>query len=44
MRIAVTYKDGQVFQHFGRSEFFKIYDVKDGQIITTVIIYIIYIF
>ena len=38
MRIAVTYKDGQVFQHFGRSEFFKIYDVKDGQIITTVII------
>ena len=34
MRIAVTYKDGQVFQHFGRSEFFKIYDVKEGQIIS----------
>ncbi len=38
MRIAITYKDGDVFQHFGRSEFFKIYDVKDGQIITTAII------
>ena len=38
MRIAVTYKDGQVFQHFGRSEFFKIYDVKEGQIISSVII------
>jgi len=38
MRIAITYKDGQVFQHFGRSEFFKIYDVKDGEIITTAII------
>lgn len=38
MRIAVTYKDGQVFQHFGRSEFFKIYDVKDGEVVTTAII------
>ena len=38
MRIAVTYKDGQVFQHFGRSEFFKIYDVQNEQIISTVII------
>ena len=32
MKIAVTYKDGEVFQHFGHSEQFKIYDVKDGQI------------
>ena len=23
MRIAVTYKDGEVFQHFGHSEQFK---------------------
>ncbi len=33
MRIAVTYSDGEVFQHFGHSEQFKIYDVEDGKII-----------
>lgn len=30
MRIAVTYEDGNVFQHFGRTENFKIYEVADG--------------
>ena len=28
MRIAVTYKDGEVFQHFGHSEQFKLYDTE----------------
>lgn len=32
MRIAVTYENGQIFQHFGHTEQFKIYDVEDGQI------------
>lgn len=32
MRIAVTYENGEVFQHFGHTEQFKIYEVKDGQI------------
>lgn len=32
MRIAVTYENGQVFQHFGRTEYFKIYDVEDKEI------------
>ena len=32
MRIAVTYEDGKVFQHFGHTEQFKIYDVEDGKI------------
>lgn len=32
MRIAVTYENGQIFQHFGHTEFFKVYDVTDGQI------------
>ena len=27
MRIAVTYENGQIFQHFGHTEAFKIYDV-----------------
>ena len=26
MRIAVTYENGQIFQHFGHTETFKIYD------------------
>ena len=33
MRIAVTYENGMVFQHFGHSEHFKLYDVEDGRII-----------
>ena len=32
MRIAVTYEDGQVFQHFGHTERFKVYDVEDGEV------------
>lgn len=31
-RIAVTYEDGQVFQHFGHTERFKVYDVEDGAV------------
>ncbi|MBR2730709.1 MAG: DUF134 domain-containing protein, partial [Clostridia bacterium] len=33
MRIAVTYENGAVFQHFGHSEQFKLYDVEDGKIV-----------
>lgn len=33
MRIAVTYENGNVFQHFVHTEHFKLYDVKDGRII-----------
>ena len=32
MKIAVTYENGQVFQHFGHTEEFKIYTVEDGEI------------
>ena len=28
MRIAVTYQDGDIFQHFGHTEQFKLYDVE----------------
>ncbi|MCD8107008.1 MAG: DUF134 domain-containing protein [Oscillospiraceae bacterium] len=34
MRIAVTYENGQVFQHFGHTQTFKIFDVEDGKIIS----------
>lgn len=33
MRIAVTFENGNVFQYFGHTEQFKIYDVENGQIV-----------
>lgn len=38
MRIAVTYENGNIFQHFGHTEKFKVYDVEDGKIINAEII------
>ena len=32
MRIAVTFDHGQIFQHFGHTEQFKLYDVADGKV------------
>ena len=32
MRIAVTYENGEIFQHFGHSEQFKLYDTENGRI------------
>ena len=37
MKIAVTYEDGNVFQHFGHTETFKIYDVEDGKVVSSAI-------
>ena len=38
MRIAVTYENGQVFQHFGHAEQFKLYDVKNGAVATSKVV------
>ena len=38
MRIAVTYEDGQIFQHFGHTQQFKLYTVENGQVASTVLI------
>ncbi len=38
MKVAVTYENGNIFQHFGRTEFFKVYEVEDGQIISSEVI------
>lgn len=32
MKIAVTYEGGNVFQHFGHSQYFKVYDVEGGAV------------
>ena len=38
MKIAVTYENGGVFQHFGRTESFKVYDIADGKITSSAVI------
>ena len=38
MKIAVTYDNGQVFQHFGHTEQFKIYEVENGQIVSAEVV------
>jgi len=38
MRIAVTFEDGNIFQHFGHTEQFKLYDVEDGKIVSSRIV------
>ena len=32
MKIAVTYENGLIFQHFGHTEAFKLYEVSDGKV------------
>ena len=38
MKIAATYENGNIFQHFGRTEFFKVYEVEDGKIVSSEVI------
>ncbi len=35
MKIAITYEGGEVFQHFGRTENFKIYDIENGRVVSS---------
>ena len=32
MRIAVAYKDGEIFEHFGHCEMFAIYDYENADV------------
>ena len=34
MRVAVTYENGEIFQHFGHTAQFKIYDIENGEILS----------
>ena len=38
MRIAVTYDNGEIFQHFGRTENFKIYEVEEGKVVSSEVV------
>ena len=34
MKIAVTYDNGEIFQHFGKTESFKVYEVEDNKVVS----------
>ena len=38
MKIAVTYENGQIFQHFGHTKAFKIYTVEDNKVVSADVI------
>ena len=38
MRIAVTYENGEIFQHFCHTQQFKVYDVQDGKIVASQVV------
>ncbi len=38
MKVAVTYENGEVFPHFGRTPQFKIYEVEDREVKTSQVI------
>lgn len=38
MKIAVTYENGQIFQHFGHTAQFKVYTVEGGKIVSAEVI------
>ena len=38
MKVAVTYENGQIFQHFGHTEQFKVYEIENKEIISSEVI------
>lgn len=38
MKVAVTYENRQIFQHFGHSQEFKIYEVEDKRVVSSKVV------
>lgn len=38
MKVAVTYENGEIFQHFGHTEEMKIYDISEKKIISSEVV------
>ncbi|MCH1982329.1 NifB/NifX family molybdenum-iron cluster-binding protein [Ruminococcus sp. OA3] len=38
MKIAVTYEEGKVFQHFGHTEKFKVYEAENGKVVSSEVV------
>jgi predicted Fe-Mo cluster-binding NifX family protein len=39
MKIAIPYANGQIFQHFGHTDSFKIYDVANGRVQNSAVVF-----
>lgn len=38
MKIAVTYENEMIYQHFGHTAQFKVYDVQDGKVVSSQVV------
>ncbi len=38
MKLAVTYQDGEIFQHFGHTKSFKIYEIDNGAVVSSQVV------
>ena len=38
MKIAVTYENGNIFQHFGHTAAFKVYTIEGGKVVDSVVV------
>lgn len=38
MKVAVTYENGQIFQHFGHTGQFKLYEIEGGTVVRSIIL------
>ncbi len=38
MNIAVTYEIGQIFQHFGHTEQFKVYEIEENKVVKSYVV------
>lgn len=38
MKVAVTYENGEIFQHFGHTQYFKIYEISEDKVISSKVV------
>jgi predicted DNA-binding protein (UPF0251 family)/predicted Fe-Mo cluster-binding NifX family protein len=38
MRVAITYENGEIYQHFGHTSAFKVYDIQNGKILSSEVV------
>lgn len=38
MKVAVTYENGEIFQHFGRTQQFKVYEIDNGKVVSSEVV------
>lgn len=38
MKVAVTYENGEIFQHFGHTQYFKVYEISEDKVISSKVV------